>query len=351
MKRAFLVLALLVLLTAAASACSPLDLLPGGEQPGGVRKVDGVKILPAATAQMRYETFDNGLVSLEIPEGWKVEAPSVGYVSYTFKAYDPKDAGRMLLFTLKFTGFMKSEAARATFASLYPASLYGRLAAVDPQTTEAFYLVWSSNARIANEEQLHSDYFPCLDGFKVVEDLGKIPLGGDVLRGTYTDGQGRKMQGLFTASLFSAGSYFMYGQDLAPLDSYHNVMMTAPDDEFNNWQPVLDHCLGTVQFSEEFIRGYNREEQSTVSAVRANQKIYDEISDMIMDSWAKRSASYDVISQKQSDATLGYERVYDTETGEVYRAYNGFTDEYHGARYQSVTDDMYTAPVAGTIEK
>jgi hypothetical protein len=72
---------------------------------------------------------------------------------------------------------------------------------------------------------------------------------------------------------------------------------------------------------------------------------------MIMDSWEKRNKSYDIISQKQSDATLGYERVYDTETGEVYKAYNGFTDEYKGNRYKSITDDMYTTKISGYIEK
>ena len=72
---------------------------------------------------------------------------------------------------------------------------------------------------------------------------------------------------------------------------------------------------------------------------------------MIMDSWEKRNNSYDIISQKQSDATLGYERVYDTETGDVYKAYNGFTDEYKGNRYQAVTDDMYTKTISGYIEK
>ena len=46
------------------------------------------------------------------------------------------------------------------------------------------------------------------------------------------------------------------------------------------------------------------------------------------------------MSQKQSDATLGYERVYDTETGEVYRATNGFTDVYDGKRYETLTEDV-----------
>ena len=71
----------------------------------------------------------------------------------------------------------------------------------------------------------------------------------------------------------------------------------------------------------------------------------------IMSSWENRNTSQDIISQKQSDATLGYERVYDTDTGEIYKAYNGFTDDYTGDRYQAVTDDMYGKSVDGYIEK
>ena len=79
--------------------------------------------------------------------------------------------------------------------------------------------------------------------------------------------------------------------------------------------------------------------------------IGNEISDGIMDSWNKRNKSFDIMSQKQSDAILGYERVYDTETNEIYKAYNGFTDEYDGKRYKPITDDMYLKKTSGLIEK
>ena len=81
------------------------------------------------------------------------------------------------------------------------------------------------------------------------------------------------------------------------------------------------------------------------------RSICNQISDGIMDSWEKRSKSYDIMSQKQSDATLGYERVYNTETGEIYKAYNGFTDDYDGKKYKAITDDMYTEKTSGYIEK
>ena len=187
--------------------------------------------------------------------------------------------------------------------------------------------------------------------WEMIENLGKIPLGGDVLRGTYTNSKGEKLQGLFTATVVDTGSYKMYGVDLAPLKSYHNIIMHAPDAEFNNWSSILDHSIGTIEFTDEFMTGFKKEQATQIETVKANAKIYDEISNMIMDSWNKRNNSYDIISQKQSDATLGYERVYDTETNEVYRAYNGFTDDYSGNRYQAVTDDMYTKVISGYIEK
>lgn len=74
--------------------------------------------------------------------------------------------------------------------------------------------------------------------------------------------------------------------------------------------------------------------------------------DGIMSSWDSRNKSIDIISQKQSDATLGYERVYDTRTKEIYRAAKGFTSSYKGKEYKPVTDDnMYTTPISGYIEK
>ena len=343
----FALVAVMLLALASLAGCG--DNSDGS--PGKAAGKEKVKITATETSKIKYEKFDNGMVSLDIPKGWKTDVPSAGYASYTFKVYDPQDANYMFLFCLKFTGFLKSEAARAKFASLYPSASFGKLAAIDPQTTEAFYKVWNKNARIANSEQLKYDYFPCLDEFTVIENLGQIPLGGDVLRATFKNDKGELMEGLFTSTVVSSGTYKMYGLDFAPLDVYHNIMMMTPDAEFNNWQAIMDHCIGTVQFSEEFMKGFNREQQTTLSTVKANAKIYDEISGMIMDSWEKRNNSYDIISQKRSDATLGYERVYDTETGDVYRAYNGFTDEYAGDRYQSITDDMYTEVISGYIER
>ena len=314
-------------------------------------KKDDVKIVQSETKKMEYEEYNNGYIKMQIPKGWKVDIPNkVTFSGYTFKMYNPENKNYTLEFSLGLSGFLKSEAARAKYASLYPSAVYGQLDAIDPRTTEQFYKVWNTTAKVGNE-MINQEFFVYLNNFEMIENLGKTAFGGDVIRGKFTNDNNETLQGLFTASIYDSGSYYMYGLDLAPLNSYHNIIMYAPDSEFNNWLPIYDYCLSTIEFSEDFMRGFNREQATTVATVQANQKVYDEISDMIMDSWEKRNNSYDIISQKQSDATLGYERVYDTETGDVYRAYNGFTDNYQGSRYQTVTDDMYTSTISGYIEK
>lgn len=319
-----------------------------------------LKIVKSETSQITYDNYDNGLISMEIPKGWKVEVAPVDYIHYSFKLYNPENKNYMLLFGLKQEGFLKSEKARSTYEKLYPDAVFSKLAAIDPQNTESFYKVWNKNVKLSNETELKTEYFPYLNDFKVLENLGASKLGGDILRATYKNDKDELNQGLFTASVKSIGTYmintdifniFSEKVDVSPLNVYNIILMTAPDTEFNNWQKILDHSLSTLQFSDKFLSGFNSEEANLVSTIQANQKVYDEISDMIMDTWEKRNNSYDIISQKQSDATLGYERVYDTETGEIYKAYNGFTDDYTGNRYQSITDDMYTQQVSGYIEK
>lgn len=321
---------------------------------------EDVKIVKNEASNISYDDYNNGLISLKIPKGWKVEVAPVDYIHYSFKVFNPDNKNYMFIFSMKLEGFLKSEKARSTYAKYYPDAVFSKLAAIDPQTTEAFYKVWNQNAKYCNETDVKYEYFPYLNDFKVIQNIGKAPLGGDILRATYKNSNGELMQGLFTANVKSIGTYYINTNifnllsekvDVSPLNVYNTIMMMTPDAEFNDWQKILDYCIGTLTFSDKFISGFNNEETTIVSTIKTNQKVYNEMSDMIMDSWEKRNNSYDIISQKQSDATLGYERVYDTETGEIYKAYNGFTDDYSGDRYKSITDDMYTSAVSGYIEK
>jgi len=140
--------------------------------------------------------------------------------------------------------------------------------------------------------------------------------------------------------------------DAGWLTVYDIIMEAAPADEFYDWQPVLDHCLGSIKFSDKYMKDREDAWRTIMGTSATIMSTADEISGMIMDSWEKSSHTYDVTSQKYSDATLGYERVYDTETGDYLKAEIGFTDWYKGERYVPVNSDAaYTSPIAGTIYK
>ena len=77
--------------------------------------------------------------------------------------------------------------------------------------------------------------------------------------------------------------------------------------------------------------------------------------------WHDRQRPIDALSQKRSDARLGYDRLYDTETGEIYRAELGFydyydihRDEYSNPYLKPVPDDdydLYEKEISGYIFK
>ena len=319
-----------------------------------------VTITKNEASTVEYDTYDNSLVSFKYPKGWTVEIAPVDYIHYCFKVYNPKNPDYMLFFGLKHEGFLKTEHARQVYAGYYPDAIFSKLPAIDPQTTKAYYEKWNEIAKYLNDVDFKSmpSFAPTFKNLELGDNLGTVTIGGDILRGTY-DGQNGKCQGLFTATVKDIGSYYISENiwnplgpqvDVWPLNVYNIIFMTAPEEEFINWQPILDNCLASIEFSQTFINGFNQEETTLTQTIIANQKVYDSISDMIMDSWGQRNASYDRISQKQSDATLGYERVYDTDTGEIYKAPNGFMDHYDGTKYEPITDDMYTEPTAGYIE-
>ncbi len=236
-----------------------------------------------------FETYDNSLVSLEIPKGWQVEVAPADYIHYSFKVFDPANKNRMLLFSLKLEGFLKSQGARDWYRNTYPDSAFARLPAIDPQTTEAFFGVWSETAEVCNTYDLNGyAYFPKLNGFTVEGNFGRQYLNGDLLYASCRSETGEALRGIFTTSVMSAGSYNMYGYDFAPLMTYHTILLTAPDAEFNSWLPALDHSLSTLQFSQKFVDGFMEQEGNLVATIQANQKVYDAISEIIMNAWNER---------------------------------------------------------------
>ena len=313
-----------------------------------------VKIKKIETKTIKFNEFDNGLVKMKVPEGWKVD--TIGdYIHYTIKVYDQKNPTYQFFFNLKTEGYNKSEDAKAWQKKYYPNSIFAKNPVISDKTTLGFYKIFNELGPLNNTSTFS---FPTLTDFTVVENLGKAQFGGDVLRATFKDSSGNDSEGLFTAYVYDVGPYYVFENitsgkqiDIYYLNVYDTIFITTPKDELINWQDTLTTIASSLEFTDTFINGVKNEQDAVMKNVGNIRSICNEITNGIMDSWEKRNSSFDIMSQKQSDATLGYERVYDTKTNEIYKAYNGFTDDYDGERYKAITDDMYTKSISGYIEK
>ena len=298
--------------------------------------------------------YENGLIKMKIPEGWKVD--TIGdYIHYTVMAYNPEEPEYQFFFNMKTEGYNKSQDAKAFQQKYYPDSMFAKASVIEDKTTEGFYKIFNDLGPLNNTAEFT---FPTLSNFTVIEKLGTAPIGGDILRASFKDANGKDGEGIFTAYVYDAGPYYVNENiisgkkiDIYYLNVYDTMFVSAPKDKLVDWEDVLTQITASFEFTDTFISQYNIQEDAVMKNFQSVRAVCNQTSDMIMSSWESRSAAYDRMSQKQSDATLGYERVYDTDTGEIYKAYNGFTDDYQGDRYQSITDDMYTKPTDGYIER
>ena len=313
-----------------------------------------VKIRESETKQIKLTKFDNGLFSLNIPEGWKVDVLG-DYIHYTIKVYNPENPMYQMFFNMKTEGYNKSQAAKKWQQTYYPNNIFAKCAVIEDKTTEGFYKIFNELGTLNKTSEFT---FPTLTDFTVVQKLGTSALGGDVLRATFKDSNGKEGEGLFTAYVYDPGPYYVTENitsgnqiDIYYLSVYNTIFVTSPKNELIDWEDTLNKMVASLEFSNTFISQYQSQQDSVMKTFQSVRNICNQITDSIMSAWEARSASYDIMSQKQSDAILGYERVYDTEKGDIYKAYNGFTDDYSGERYKAISDDMYTKATSGYIEK
>ena len=313
-----------------------------------------IKIAKSKASQIEFEDYSINEFSIKKPKGWKVD--TIGdYIHYTIKVYDPNNPAYQFFLNMKTEGYNKSVDAKRWQQKYYPNNPFAKASVIATKNTEGFYKIFNDLGTLNNTNTFT---FPTLTDFTVIDNLGKASLGGDMLRATFKDANGKEGEGIFTAYVYDVGPYYVLENiisgkkiDIQYLNVYDAIFITAPKDEFIDWQDTLNTICSSLKFTDTFINGFNQQQDAVMKNFQQIRAIGNEISDGIMDSWNKRNTSFDIMSQKQSDATLGYERVYDTETNEIYKAYNGFTDDYDGERYKPITDDMYSKKTSGIIEK
>lgn len=312
----------------------------------------GIKITQTAAKAVSLEKYETADFSITIPKGWKVTAGGANINSYIYVS-DPNESRNGMFIVLKMEPLLHSQEGKDVWQKMYDngdksVALFANAHVLKNPSTENFF-------------KLILDKFTVIDRFSASNGYGAFSLGDEILRATYKDKSG-DAEGMFTASIVDFGSFLVsdgtvVNYQLQSVDggyymAYNIVGITAVKDTFIEWESVLTKCMGSLQYSDSFVKSVNQASDDQLAVSKQISQNFNQTMDGIMSSWESRNKSTDIISQKQSDATLGYERVYDVETNEIYRATNGFTDSYDGKRFQPVTnDDMYSQAISGYIEQ
>ena len=314
---------------------------------------------PAAKLAERLVPYEdpNGCFTALVPEGWQVS--TAGYdMYYWIRIFDPANLNLQVFTLLKAECLLADQSSKDFYEAQRGFELYTMFAdMIVAGSVQEFYESFMDFCSfMAMYEPTYSGFeYPQISSFNVLESLPYASCMADacfdnaVLHASYTNTLSQEQgEGLFTGSM-------CLGADLgmARINSMYNVnAVTAPYGQLGEYEEILTEILSSVEYTDDFVSAVMTDQQIKAAGNAAIAQTLRETSDIVASGWHERQKTYDIISEQYSDATLGYERVYDVETGEVYRAYNGFTDiPGIDAYYQPITDEMYSDPIVGYIEK
>lgn len=328
-------------------------------------KKEKVKIVKNEVSEITLEEYTNNAFTMKKPKGWVVETGGSG-IYYAIRVYDPNDDRNQVFLMLKVQPLLKNNASKSFWQNYYNMSgynsqykLFADAVVLDNPTTEGFYQKFNEIFTFIKsiDSSFSTINFPTINNFNKLEEfessasMKSVALDSKVLRATFNDKNNKEAEGMFLASVVNFGNNYMGGVDTAYYMVYDIMAITSAKDKFIDYKDILLQSINSIDFNSSYVQKTiddgNAQTKQALELSASVQKAFDSY----MNAWENRNKTYDIMSQKQSDATLGYERVYDTENGDIYKAYNGFTDDYKGERYKSITDNMYTEKTSGYIEK
>ena len=322
-----------------------------------------VKVRATAASKLKLVEKDTEAFTMQIPEGWELRYGWDGEKMLLIRVYDPENPVNQIFYATDMVPFMKSEAGARMYASTGPVT-FSEAPILDPPTNETLFkqipklrdYYFNTIKSEATATMLPEIYdFELLEKLPASSAFSDESLDDSILHGYFktADGgaEGECVGFASIVDLFGDKVATINGVDVSYYNVYNFTAITGVKDEFVNYEQTLFRSFASLKLKQEFVaKMLNNSEKSFEQMQQMNASLsasYDNYNS----AWLARSQSGDIARQKQSDATLGYERVYDTETGEIYKAYNGFTDEYDGQRYLPITDDMYSLGWNGYIEK
>ncbi len=294
--------------------------------------VSEVSVRPAEWTEISWQPYSCAYFTLNIPEGWKVEwngnaqklvwratSPDgkigICNIDHDYAAKDPS--------MTKTLGFEKS---------LSDASVKGYFEMIFEDTADNFTV--QNSCVPANKSALQAS------SSKQIRDY-------QAHYATFKDSTVGEGEGVYSAVMVESNDIVIRGTNYGVWEFDAIFYNWAPLGQLVNWQPVIAQIAQSFTYTDYYIQEWQSVLNTTVSP---SSSISD--TDPVMEAFEERSKSDTIIQEKRSDMLGEYERVYDNDTGNIYRAYNGFLDDIGDQnRYQAITDNQYTEGYVGWIDK
>jgi hypothetical protein len=284
------------------------------------------------TQGVELESFNGGFFSVDKPKGWEIITAG-SCATFAFLAHDPSMPLRQTFYFGEVGPVYLSEQQRQIdyqYVSMggYPSNWID-MPAVNPLTPGNFLAQFHLIAK-SRIGQGFMPQCPRLENLQVVSAVKQpSPINGastELVRALFTQG-GELGEGLFLVTV--APLLPFTGSPGGGLGSgFCLVGITARQTEFRALEGVLIKSVQSFTISQSYVNNCLAQQASTYAGILKAGKTLSEASDIIMQGWENRNRTDDILSEKRSDATLGKERLYDPNSGEVYEFENGFYDQY-----------------------
>ena len=299
-----------------------------------------------------------GNFTMQVPKGWVVSSGGFDLLHW-IHACDPKRPELGVFTLLKTECLLMNRASKQFYWDKRGFGLYAMFAdMIVAEKVEDLYAQFPAFCAFAAKwEKSYAGFaFPQIADFELLEKrpartaMSRVALDDALLRGTFTDPlTKRRGEGLFTGTLCRG---IVLTGNVGCNVMYNISGVTAPEGELGDWAETLAKVLGSVRYSEAFEATAARDAQIRAAGNAKLAQTLQQTSDLVVRGWEERQKDFDARVGRRSDATLGYERVVEKDSGRVYRAYNGFLDASENQRrFEAAPDEAYSRPIDGTIDR
>lgn len=298
-------------------------------------------------SKIQLEEYQNYPLYIKKPKGWEVIiAGSCAQLSFLVR---DRDAPQNQLFFFIEYGPLYFSAQQKETDRVYMSQAgyivpWYEQPVVYPFNHENFLQQFHLSAKT----RLAKDYMrqiPELENVQIVSSINAAsPIGNAKFIRALFDQNRKISEGIFYIVIMTTPYAGYAGIDKA----YLFTGVSADKDKFKYYENELLESIKSAKISDDYVSDCIRKTSSgTPGAVDLSEvsKTISETADIMTGGWDSRTKSENIMSEKWSDARMGRERVYNTDTDEVYHVTPDWYEKtYEPNRYSYDMSNLQQLP-------